>query len=60
MRKAIQLQVDLWIEAEDEPAHDFAASTKQTVGDIIAAGRSTHPELSVTIKRLIESHDDDE
>jgi hypothetical protein len=60
MRKAIQLQVNLWLEGEDEPAHDFAASTKQAVGDIIAAGRSTHPELSVTIKSLIETHDDDD
>ena len=61
MRKAISLQVDLWVEGEDEPAHNFAESTKQAVGDIIAAGSSTHPELSVEIKRLVEvRHDEDD
>ena len=60
MRKAIRLQVDLWIEAEDEPAHNFAESTKQAVDDIIAAGSSTHPELSVEIKSLVEHHDEDD
>ncbi len=38
MRKAISLKVSLWIEGEDEPAHNFAESTKQAVRDIIAAG----------------------
>lgn len=59
MRKAIALQVDLWIEGEDEPAHNFAESTKQAVSDIIAAGSSTHPELSVKINGIVERQDDD-
>lgn len=58
MRKAIALTVDLWIEADDEPAHDFAESTKQAVGDIIAAGSSSHPELIVKIIRVVEHHTD--
>lgn len=56
MRKAIQLDVRLWIEGEDEPAHDFAASTTQAVRDMIAAGAEKHPELTVKVKRVKESH----
>ncbi len=59
MRKAIGLNVNLWIEGEDEPAHDFAESTKRAVSDIIAAGRSNHPELSIKIKDIVERQDDD-
>jgi hypothetical protein len=59
MRKAISLRVDLWIEADDEPGHDFAASTKQAVSDIIAAGSSSHPELSVAVKSIVEAKDDE-
>jgi hypothetical protein len=60
MRKAIQLVVTLWVEGEDEPAHDFAASTNKAVREIIAAGRDKHPELKVTVKRVVERNDDDE
>jgi hypothetical protein len=54
MRKAISLKVNLWIEGEDEPAHNFAESTKKAVREIIAAGSSSHPELKVTIKSIGE------
>lgn len=54
MRKAIQVEVRLWIEAEDEPAHDFAASTIAAVREIVARGAAAHPELTVTVKRLRE------
>ena len=38
MKKAIALDVRLWIEGEDEPAHDFAASTTDpNVGYAIAS-----------------------
>jgi hypothetical protein len=60
MRKAITLRVNLWIEGEDEPAHDFADSTKQAVRDIIAAGISSHPDLSVKIRGIVEANDTDE
>jgi hypothetical protein len=60
MRKAIALRVNLWIEGEDAPAHDFADSTKQAVRDIIAAGVSTHPDLSVKIRGIVEANDTDE
>jgi hypothetical protein len=54
MRKAIQLKVILWIEGEDEPAHDFAASTTQAVREIVEAGSVKHPELKVTVKKISE------
>lgn len=54
MRKAISLKVSLWIEGEDEPAHDFAEATKQAVREIIEAGASKHPELKITIKSVGE------
>ncbi|MDT7541388.1 MAG: hypothetical protein QOE33_1292 [Acidobacteriota bacterium] len=60
MRKAISLKVNLWIEGEDEPAHNFAESTKQAVKEIIEAGSSKHPELKITIKNLGERGVDDD
>ena len=60
MRKAIQLKVKLWIEGEDEPAHDFAKYTSEAVHDIISAGRWRHPHLRVTIKKIAEDEDEDE
>ena len=59
MRKAIQLEVTLYVEGEDEPAHDFAASATKAVRDIVSAGRAARPELKVTIKRVVERNDDD-
>lgn len=60
MRKAIRLVVTVEIEAEDEPAHDFYASTSRAVRDIIKAGRARHPELKVKVKGVKEAGDDGE
>ena len=60
MRKAIQLKATLWVEGEDEPAHDFASSTKKAVREMIRAGSRSHPELRVTVKRLVEDRNDDD
>jgi hypothetical protein len=54
MKKAISLDVRLWIEGEDEPAHDFAQSTTQAVRDILEAGRAKHPSLAITIRSIQE------
>lgn len=54
MRKAIMLDVRVWIEGEDEPAHDWAASTSAAIRDVLAAGAATHPELKITVKRVRE------
>lgn len=56
MRKAITLEIRLHIEAEDEPAHDFAASTIAAVKELIAAGAKSHPALAITVKRVREIH----
>jgi hypothetical protein len=54
MKKAISLDVRLWIEGEDEPAHDFAQSTAQAVRDIIAAGAAKYPSLSIKVRSIKE------
>jgi hypothetical protein len=54
MKKAISLHVRLWIEGEDEPAHDFAQSTTQAVRDILEAGRAKYPSLAFTIRSIQE------
>ncbi len=54
MKKAINIDVRLYVEAEDEPAHDFAASTIAAVKEIIAAGGAKHPELTITVKKVRE------
>jgi len=59
MKKAIQLKVTVWIEGEDEPAHNFAESSMQDIKDIISAGRWRHPGLSVTVKNVVEETDYD-
>jgi hypothetical protein len=60
MRKGIELRVTLYLEGEDEPAHDFAASSMRAVREILAAGSSAHPELRVKVRRVVEVSDDDE
>lgn len=40
-------------------AHNFAESTKRALSDIIAAGISKYPELSLQIQNVIELKDDD-
>jgi hypothetical protein len=54
MKKAISLDVRLWIEGEDEPAHDFAQSTTQAVRDILQAGAGKYPALAITIRSIKE------
>jgi hypothetical protein len=54
MKKAISLDVRLYIEAEDEPAHDFAQATTQAVRDIIEAGSAKFPGLAIKIRSIRE------
>lgn len=54
MKKAIALTVRLWIEGEDEPAHDFARSTIAAVREMIETGSAKHPGLAVTIRGIRE------
>jgi hypothetical protein len=57
MKKAILLEVRLWVEAEDEAAADFAARTTRAVRDIVAAGAKEHPELKVRVRSVREASD---
>ena len=54
MKKAISIDVRLSIEGEDEPAHDFAQSTTETVRDIIEAGAAKYPGLVIKIRSIKE------
>lgn len=62
MKKGIRLTISLQIEGEAEPAVNWAALTMQATRDIIAAGLAAHPELAVTLRRIVEdtNYDDDE
>ena len=54
MHKGIRLSIKLWIEGEDEPAHNFAESTVQAVREMILAGQALHPGLQVVIRSIEE------
>jgi hypothetical protein len=54
MHKGIRLNLKLWIEGEDKPAHDFAAYTMQAITEMLAAGCSHYPGLKVTIRKIEE------
>ena len=57
MRKAILLEVRLWVEGEDEAPADFAARTKRAVREIVEAGAERHPELAVRVRSVRESRE---
>lgn len=54
MHKGIRLSIKLWIEGEDEPAHNFAESTIQAVQEMLAAGQALHPDLQVVVRTIEE------
>jgi hypothetical protein len=54
MKKAVRLRLLLEVRGDDEPAHDFAAAASRAIREIIQAGRSAHPELSVRVRRVVE------
>lgn len=59
MKKAIRLQVTLWVRGEDEPAHDFAAAAIAAAHQIIGNGAGARPDLSFTVERIVEDDDYD-
>jgi hypothetical protein len=54
MHKGIRLSIKLWIEGEDEPAHNFAESTIQAVQEMLVAGQALHPDLQVVVRTIEE------
>jgi hypothetical protein len=57
VHKAIQLQIRLWIEGEDEPTHNFAVATTQAVKEILSVGRARHSKLKITIKNIVKDNE---
>ncbi len=60
MKKAIRLKATVYIEGMDEQAHNFAQSSIQALENMIAAGESKFPNLSVKIERVEEDRGEDE
>jgi hypothetical protein len=54
MRKAVMLDVRLWVEGDAEPASDFAAAAAAAVRDILKQGAESHPELTVKVRQVKE------
>jgi hypothetical protein len=54
MLKAITLDVRLWIEGEDEPAHDFAQSTIDAVKTMLETAAANNRTLKITIRSIKE------
>jgi hypothetical protein len=54
MHKGIRLSIKLWIEGEDEPAHNFAESTIRAVQEMLTAGQALHPDLLVVVRTIEE------
>ena len=54
MRKAIRIEVRLWVEGEDEAAADFAARATQAVREMIDAGAERFPDLTVRVQHVKE------
>jgi hypothetical protein len=54
MRKTVQLLVSIEVEGEDEPAHDFPRRAISAVRDAVKVGRSRHPDLTITVHKIVE------
>ncbi len=54
MHKGIRLNIKLWIEGEDQPAHNFADYTIKAVREMLAKCESLYPGLKVTIRQIEE------
>ena len=57
MHKGIRLSLKLWVEGEDEPAHDFAKYTIQAIQQMLAAGKPLYPQLQVDLRSIEEDKD---
>jgi hypothetical protein len=57
MHKGILLRADIWIQGEDEPAHNYAEAAMQLVKDLLAASHANHPDWKVMLTELTENKD---
>jgi hypothetical protein len=60
MNKGIKLTLKLWIEGEDEPAHDFAKYSMHAIQEMLASGKTLYPHLQVKILSTEEDTDWDD
>jgi len=60
MHKGIRLSIKLWIEGEDEPAHNFAESTIRAVREMLVTGQALPPGLQVVVRSIEEDTSWDE
>lgn len=58
--KGDTLTAALYIEGEDEPAHDFAKSTKKAVKEIISRGLTENPQHKLEVKDTAEHNPDED
>ena len=56
MRKAILLVMNVEVEGDVEPQHDFARRAIQAVRDAVKVGRSRYPDLTITVHKIIEEN----
>jgi hypothetical protein len=54
MRKSVQLVMTVEVEGEDEALHDFTRRAIAAVRDAVKIGRSRHPDLVMTVHRVVE------
>ncbi len=50
----MQLAVTVWVEADDNLPDDFPRRAMSAVRDCIKVGRSRHPELTITVQKVVE------
>ena len=55
MRKTAELLVTVLIEADDQLTDDFPRRAMSAVRDCIKVGRARHPELTITVQRVIDA-----
>ncbi|MDB4906393.1 MAG: hypothetical protein JWO05_1177 [Gemmatimonadetes bacterium] len=57
MKKAIELELRLWVEGDAEPAADFAKITTAAVREMVRTGAKAQQGLTVKVKSLREVGD---
>lgn len=59
MQKEIILKAIIDIQADDEPAHNFAESSIQLLTEMIKMGAKSFPALTVKIIKIEEQEDEE-
>lgn len=54
MRKSVELDVTILVEADDEDRQDFARRAISAVRDAVKVGRARHTDLSITVEQISE------